>query len=596
MPDSPLARPWTRRVAVYAAALAVRAAYLYGARGNPFFAAPAVDAATYDRLARQLAEGTPWEAAPFWQPPLYPYALGLVYRVVGPSPEGARAAQALLGALTCVLVAELAARRFAPRVAWLCGGVLAFYGLHVFFTGELLVPAISLPLDVAMLLALTPPAGQALTQARLVRAGLWLGLSAIARPTILLMLPSLVVWLLLRGRGGAWRVRMRRALVLVGATLVPIAPVTVRNVALGGAVLISTNGGLNLYLGNNPRYDETVRIRPGLAWDDLIREPGREGLGDAPPDAVDAYWRRRALAYFRNDPVGAAHLYAKKAWLLLQAYELPRNVDYNDFRERYAPALRWLIPFGLLGPLAIVGMWLTRRRPEQTIWRIHLAATTASVLLFFVCDRYRLSLVPLLAIYAAAAIDEALSRLATPATRRSAVAPLGAAIAVGACLHVDLLGVAVIDRADAEYLDGAARFNADDRPGAFAAFERALAHDPGHPDAHVQIARRLQDEGRCDLAIAHFEAALARVPRHAETWGELGVCLYTTGDGARALVSLERAAREYPHPSLAIFNLTVAYLQLGRTSEAARTVEAALSRAPNDELLLRARGLLPRQP
>ena len=46
--------------------------------------------------------------------------------------------------------------------------------------------------------------------------------------------------------------------------LVAIAPVTLRNYAIGGdAVLISSNAGINFYLGNNPEYQRTVNIRPG---------------------------------------------------------------------------------------------------------------------------------------------------------------------------------------------------------------------------------------------------------------------------------------------------------------------------------------------
>ncbi len=57
--------------------------------------------------------------------------------------------------------------------------------------------------------------------------------------------------------------RRRAGWVLLGAILA-IAPVTARNWIQGRElVLISSNGGINLYLGNNPRHDETVGLRPG---------------------------------------------------------------------------------------------------------------------------------------------------------------------------------------------------------------------------------------------------------------------------------------------------------------------------------------------
>ena len=53
--------------------------------------------------------------------------------------------------------------------------------------------------------------------------------------------------------------------------LVAIAPVTLRNYALGSdVVLISSNAGINFYLGNNPDYQRTVNIRPGWEWYELL--------------------------------------------------------------------------------------------------------------------------------------------------------------------------------------------------------------------------------------------------------------------------------------------------------------------------------------
>ncbi len=46
---------------------------------------------------------------------------------------------------------------------------------------------------------------------------------------------------------------------LVGGVIVPIVPVAVRNFEEGGdPVLLSTNGGLNLFIGNNEHYTPTL--------------------------------------------------------------------------------------------------------------------------------------------------------------------------------------------------------------------------------------------------------------------------------------------------------------------------------------------------
>ena len=53
-----------------------------------------------------------------------------------------------------------------------------------------------------------------------------------------------------------------------------IFPVTLRNYLIGDDwVLISANGGVNFYIGNNAHYDSTVAIHPGLHWERLVGNP-----------------------------------------------------------------------------------------------------------------------------------------------------------------------------------------------------------------------------------------------------------------------------------------------------------------------------------
>ena len=75
----------------------------------------------------------------------------------------------------------------------------------------------------------------------------------------------------------------RQGLIWTGAfalgVILAVTPVAWRNWAIGGdGVGISYNAGINLYIGNNPDYAETVAIRPGWEWDDLVTQPARAGI------------------------------------------------------------------------------------------------------------------------------------------------------------------------------------------------------------------------------------------------------------------------------------------------------------------------------
>ena len=68
--------PW----GILALSLAVRIVYVLQIDASPLFAHPVVDAKTYTEHAARLAAGN-WLGlgdGPFWQPPLYPYFLGVI--------------------------------------------------------------------------------------------------------------------------------------------------------------------------------------------------------------------------------------------------------------------------------------------------------------------------------------------------------------------------------------------------------------------------------------------------------------------------------------------------------------------------------------
>jgi 4-amino-4-deoxy-L-arabinose transferase-like glycosyltransferase len=167
-------------------ALALRLAYVADNRDSVTFASPLVDAWTYDQEARSVAaHGLGAIEVPFYQPPVYPLLLAAVYTATGGSYLAPRLLQALLGALTVLLVAWIAGRAGGRRAAWIAGGLLAAYGPVIYFEGELLPPALLLAL-IAGALALLPLAGDAPRRtSRIAAAGLLLGVATAARPTTL---------------------------------------------------------------------------------------------------------------------------------------------------------------------------------------------------------------------------------------------------------------------------------------------------------------------------------------------------------------------------------------------------------------------------
>lgn len=203
-------------VGVFGLALALRLIYLWQMQDNPCFTTPLMDAAYHDQWARRIAAGDWLGHEVFFRAPLYPYFLGLLYRLLGADPLAVRVVQFVIGSLTCGLTCLLGWRLASPAVGLLAGLGAALYGPLIYFDGELLLPVLETFWGVALLLCLAwaiepgqrgaTPAGEGRVWPWLL-SGLALGLFALTRPNILAFAPVLAGYLIWRlgWRPGAGR-------------------------------------------------------------------------------------------------------------------------------------------------------------------------------------------------------------------------------------------------------------------------------------------------------------------------------------------------------------------------------------------------------
>src|SRR5262249_43822917 len=110
--DRPAAREWFA-LAIFGVALLVRLIHVWQIRRSPYYAMLLGDSRGYDDWARQIAAGDWLGHDVFYQAPLYPYLLGLIYSVAGHHLLVVRVVQALIGSASCALLALAAARLFS---------------------------------------------------------------------------------------------------------------------------------------------------------------------------------------------------------------------------------------------------------------------------------------------------------------------------------------------------------------------------------------------------------------------------------------------------------------------------------------------------
>ncbi len=223
-----------------ALALVVRLAVIVA---TPHFV-PVTDASEYDRDAVTLVHNGsfPESVATFhggptaYHPPLFPVALAGVYKLVGTGSEhtrwdAGRVLEALLGAVTVLLIGLIATRLWDPRVGLIAAGIAAVYPPLILIGSSLLSESLFIPLVLAAVLAaLQYRDDRRLRFAAL--AGVLVGLSALTRGNgILLAIPiGFLVWTTHPGgRGRLTRPALKAPALALAAAVLMLVPWTVRN-------------------------------------------------------------------------------------------------------------------------------------------------------------------------------------------------------------------------------------------------------------------------------------------------------------------------------------------------------------------------------
>ncbi len=583
--------PRGRPLALFGLALGLRLAYLFEIRALPWFEVPLIDGANYFRTARAIAGGQ-WLGGPaaFWQPPLYPYFIAALLRLFGERMIAIDVVQAILGALSCVLVFTIGRRVLGAAAGTAAGLVMALYGPLIHFDAQPLIPVLHIVLMLAgidLLLAAGLEADPGRHGLLWAAAGLSWGLSAIATPNLLLAVPPVAVWIA-RRKGTAIegapleprpgrRVIWRSAMIFLLAVAGPVLLVGARNLAVAGEpVLISSNGGINFYLGNNADYGRTIRLRPGGEFERLAQEP--ENLGIVGAAAASHYFTSRAIAYLVSYPGSALRLYLRKAGDLVAGREIPRNENTYAYRSRsiVLRALLWrcgvAFPFGVVAPLALaglvagvgaasaggasVGSGAAAARSGRRLLLVIAASYAASILLFFPTDRYRLPLVPLFALFAGAV-------LAAPRATWRKPLVLGALLAGLLLFNLDAFK-ATESWPEEEALNRAYALRMQGRlPESQREYERALAINPGRIDPYNALAVLAAEAGDWEEAVRRYRQLLEIAPDFVEVRRNLGQALLALGRKEEARREWEQAIHLAPGAGLALADLSLSYLEEG---------------------------------
>ncbi len=571
---------------IFIAAWLVRLVYLAQMSRTPAFLIPLIDAGEYHALAVAWAEGQRLSKLA-WQPWFYPLVLAHWYRVFGVSILAAKLLQITVGSITCMVAAALA-YEISPRRSsrWVAGLAAVFYGPLIYHDGELLAePWAALWLTLSIWLALryrrVPQGGAAIA------VGALGALCLFTRPPLVAgwivcvaMIASRVGGILVLRRGWrlpTWMIRfsgavpsdrlspsrgighLLAALVVGGIVFIPF--LLAIHSATGSFRALPTSGGINLFIGNSRFPCETINIRPGHEWENLVAWPLLYGARSATQQ--DAFFRSRVRADIRAHPGEFLRNLGAKTLQFVSAREIPRNVEIYAVSagSSLLRTLVWRVgrfgfPFGILAGCAVLGIWHSRPRSGWVVAVVGMYA--AAIILVHVCDRYRIPVIPSLIALAGVIVPAGLDALRARRWRwigaragfvllmAGLVSWTGPFCAETLNYRAELYrliattadqmgepGVAAVYarraleedpcEAHAWNLLGVLSIRRGDRLLAAQAFQQALACDPAHSPAWFNLGRIAAQEGDVEAAIARFRQGLQFAPTHIAAWFELAM-------------------------------------------------------------------------
>ena len=564
-------------------------------------AVPLLDSQTYHDWAADLVSGDWGRNQTYWMAPLYPHLLAGVYKLFGVGSPLALLFQLALS-LFNVYVVFVLGHRLTGRdgLGLLAAALYSLYGAPVFYAGQLLIATVATTLYLWAALRLVRMVEHP-TRGNILALGLVVGLAGLARGNMLLLAPA-AAWLVWRASPGPALRRLGLVSLLGAATVAVLLPVTVRNLVMADDfLLLTSNGGVNLLIGQNAAYKgmfAPVEITPEAEFDPSMEGPLERELGrDLKGSEVSRILTGRAWRMFRDDLADMPLHYLRKIYRFWNGYELPQIVSYDHWRHHFAAFRPLVLPYTLLSALGLAGLFALPR-PQRTLMLVLVGAYFLSLLPFFPTSRYRQPLAPLLSVSAAAyllavwrargkrlwrslaggaclvlALWPSWARLDPAevlwqvhlheATRASKLGQLRTTLVKGQQAEEARPGLADTPFHLALYLE-----DMGERENALAALQLARTRAPDNRLIAYKIGRNHEELGQWEEAVTAFQEAAALSPDWAYPWLRLGLVFRAMGRAEDSLAAFTRAHQLEPGNRRVRANLASAFAEQGHLERA----------------------------
>ncbi len=517
-----------------------------------------IDALYHYKWASLISSGELLANTPYFRAPLYPFILALLLKISGGSLVFVRLIQVFAGCLTLFYAYRIAFRIAGKPVAIMTILILLLYPVTTYYDGELLLDSL---FTLFALISLYYFIGEDHGREQPVKAGLFFALGALTRPAILIFLPVVVVNYMRRQRTPSDKkagIRNTAKFMIVAALL--IAPVTVINyVSSNQFILISYQGGINFYIGNNPEADGLSSTLPeaGKDWnlEDTDYLAYRESGRNLRYGEQSLFWYKKGLSYIFEDPAAATKLFLRKFYYLFSGHEISNNrpLDEVVFGNRllaYFP-----VRFSLILSLAVLPVFLVRdnRKYLFTLYGLILLYGTA-VSMFFISSRFRLPIIPLTAITAAWGLAALWKVIIARRINYRLFFGIAMAVIIYIMATSVLFPISLTNPEQSLFLRGNQSLRGGDYQTAIARFDSLAQRQPDYENCHLNLGIAYLKLGVIDRAEDGFRKELFYNSQSAEAANNLGVVFLLRHENDSARHYCRQALKMKPYYTEAAVN------------------------------------------
>jgi len=580
-------------VCLFAFAFTLRVVFAIEWQAMPYGTSPLLDAQIYDQWAWDLARGGGAVSHAYYQSPLYPYLLSLLYRLVGHSYFGVSLLNDLIDSSTVVLLSAISYSLFGRAAAFLTGLLAACYAPMIFYAA----PPMKEPLALFLLSSFVFMGMRALQKNRAVDyllCGLAFGLSVLTRGNVLLLAP--IVPLL-----AGWRYRrqsLKGSGLFILGMLISMSPVTWHNYKASHSFIpVTYADGFNLYIGHSSYANGTNAYPPEVATGpeqerlDTTYIAQQQSQRVLTPLEVSSFWRSKAIDFALHNPGREVELFALKLFAFWNGGDSFDNYDVRFIKQNFPSLLNLpLTGFWLVAALAAFSVFgsprRSRDRPEEVLLLTCTIMYMLAVLLFYVTDRYRLPVIVFLFPLAGAAAPCFLRLWRARDHKKIALAVSGMLAFLVVGLHAPLSDVD-LSAFDWGTLTAVYADKGEVEP-TLAAFHKAvtISSQQAGPQAYVHAAGIYERLGQMDEAQNLIQSATEIFPQDGIAFYNLGRMQAMRGHLKEALSAMRKAQELAPTYALVYFGLAVIYEKIGDRPKARDAVRDGLLVDPQEPHLL----------